>query len=273
MRIGHGWGSVPEEFWPYDTSVWPPVEPPGLDLIAREYRLNTYYRRVRAVTDCRAVLVHMPVAAAVTITDDWRNAVQGRIPQLQRPYVPTGNHSILLVGYDDQKREFKFQNSWGIKWGDRGFGYLPYDVSNEACIESWAELPQGSAKWSKPKSGVAHRSWRVRESTGEIVHGHEIMGPGEDRIAWVYAVERDGALEIEELFVMPQFRRQRHGRALADAMGTLAAQKTAALKFWISHPDAVPENLAIIEKLLHPLGLKFERSPGRWASYVYARPS
>jgi hypothetical protein len=52
MRIGHGWGYVQERFWPYDTSIWPPVEPVGLDSIAKDYRLNTYYRRVRTVMDC-----------------------------------------------------------------------------------------------------------------------------------------------------------------------------------------------------------------------------
>ena len=56
-------------------------------------------------------------------------------------------------------------------------------------------------------------------------------------------------------------------------MGTLAAQKAAPLKFWISHSDAVSENLAVIEKLLRPLGLQFERSSERWAGYVYATPS
>jgi len=270
MRIGHGLGYVPERCWPYDTSIWPPVEPAGLDSIARDYRQNTYYRRVRTLTECKAILQRMPVCTAVTITEDWSNAVQGRIPQLQKPYVPTGSHSVLLLGYDDEKSEFMFQNSWGIEWGDKGFGYLPYEVFRETCIESWAELPAGNKEWSEPESGVALRSWGVREFTGEIVHGYEIMGPGEDRVAWAYAIEREGALEVEELFVMPRFRRHRYGRALADAMRTLA--KSTPLKFWISHADAAPKNLAVIENLLHPIGLQSERSREFWASYIYTAP-
>lgn len=252
MRIGHGWGLVPEQFWPYDTSIWPPVEPPNLDSIAKHYRLNTYYRRVRTVTECRAVLQHMPICSAVTITEEWYNAAQGRIPQLQRPYVPSGSHSILLLGYDDEKSEFVFQNSWGTEWGDKGLGYLPYEVFRETCIESWAELFGGNREWSEPKSGTAHRSWGVREFTGEIVHGYEIMGPTEERIAWAYAIEHKDALEVEELFVMPRFRRYKYGRALADAMTRVAAQKAVPLKFWISHADAASENLTVIEKLCTP---------------------
>jgi GNAT superfamily N-acetyltransferase len=275
MRIGHGWGSVPEQFWPYDTSIWPPVEPAGLDSIARGYRPTTYYRRVRTVDECKAViaLAEMPACAALEITDDWYDAPGGRIPQLQKPYLPIGSHSVLLLDYDDEKSEFTFQNSWGIKWGDKGLGYLPYEVFRETCIESWAELFGGNRKWSQPKSGRAHRIWGVREFTGVNVHGHEIMGPGDDRLAWAYAVEHEGALEVEELFVMPQFRRHGCGRALADAMRTLAAQKGAPLKFWISHADAATENIAIIEKFLRPTGLQCHPSKERWASCVYASPS
>jgi GNAT superfamily N-acetyltransferase len=214
----------------------------------------------------------MPVCSAVKINDDWHNAIQGRIPQLQKPHVATGSHSVLLLGYDDEQSEFMFQNSWGIEWGDKGFGYLPHEVFRETSIESWAKLPAGNRDWSEPESGFAHRSWGMQEFTGEIVHGYEIMGSGEDRVAWAYATEHEDALEVEELFVMPRFRRQRYGRALADAMRTLAAQKAAPLKFWISHADAAPKNLAVIEKLLHPIGVESERSPERWASYVYATP-
>ncbi len=36
-------------------------------------------------------------------------------------------HYITLVGFDDSKKEFKYINSWGKKWGVGGFSTLPYD--------------------------------------------------------------------------------------------------------------------------------------------------
>jgi len=51
-----------------------------------------------------------------------------------------GGHCIILVGFDDSKKYYKFINSWGSTWGDKGFGYLPYDyiknirLSNEFYI-------------------------------------------------------------------------------------------------------------------------------------------
>jgi len=37
-----------------------------------------------------------------------------------------GGHAILAVGYDDAKQQVIFRNSWSPKWGDKGYGYLPY---------------------------------------------------------------------------------------------------------------------------------------------------
>lgn len=41
-------------------------------------------------------------------------------------------HAVVLIGYDDDKKAFKFQNSWGISWGDKGKGWLAYDYLSDA---------------------------------------------------------------------------------------------------------------------------------------------
>jgi len=35
-------------------------------------------------------------------------------------------HTIVLVGYDDERGVWIIRNSWGTSWGDRGYGYIPY---------------------------------------------------------------------------------------------------------------------------------------------------
>ena len=43
-----------------------------------------------------------------------------------------GGHCYCLVGYDNAKNAFKFQNSWGPNWSSQGFGWISYTY-----IKSW----------------------------------------------------------------------------------------------------------------------------------------
>jgi|LSQX01.3.fsa_nt_gb hypothetical protein len=38
-----------------------------------------------------------------------------------------GTHAMLCVGYSDEEKCFIVRNSWGNKWGDKGYCYIPYD--------------------------------------------------------------------------------------------------------------------------------------------------
>jgi len=40
----------------------------------------------------------------------------------------TGGHAMVIVGYDDQKKVFKVQNSWGKNVHDNGFLYISYNL-------------------------------------------------------------------------------------------------------------------------------------------------
>ena len=46
-----------------------------------------------------------------------------------------GGHSILVTGYDMEKREFLFKNSWGKAWGKNGYGTIPFDVVDKYTNE------------------------------------------------------------------------------------------------------------------------------------------
>jgi len=38
-----------------------------------------------------------------------------------------GGHAVIVMGYDDDTECFIVKNSWGTKWGDKGYFYMPYD--------------------------------------------------------------------------------------------------------------------------------------------------
>ena len=41
---------------------------------------------------------------------------------------------MLFMGYANQTKRVKFQNSWGKSWGDFGFGSLPYDMFTDGFV-------------------------------------------------------------------------------------------------------------------------------------------
>lgn len=51
----------------------------------------------------------------------------GIVPMPKQNDKVLGGHAIMCVGYDDNKQLYKFLNSWSSAWGDKGYGYLPYD--------------------------------------------------------------------------------------------------------------------------------------------------
>jgi hypothetical protein len=54
-----------------------------------------------------------------------------------------GGHCIILIGFDDNTKYYKFINSWGSNWGDNGFGYLPYEyITSEYLSDEFYILKQ-----------------------------------------------------------------------------------------------------------------------------------
>jgi len=58
--------------------------------------------------------------------DNLYDGKNGVIPLPTQKNSVIGGHSVCLVGYNDQTQMFKFKNSWGPSWGDKGYGYISY---------------------------------------------------------------------------------------------------------------------------------------------------
>jgi C1A family cysteine protease len=52
--------------------------------------------------------------------------------------LPIGNHTVICCGYDDTTKRIKIQNSWGTKWGSKGYCYMSYEyLESGLCDEAY----------------------------------------------------------------------------------------------------------------------------------------
>lgn len=270
LRVGYGWGAVPEEAWPYDGDAthWPPAEPPGLDAMAKTWRSGPY-QRVRTLQECRQCLASDAlVILGVRTTDQWFHASDGIIEVPSNEADLTGSHTVTLVGYDDAPRLLKFVNSWGESWGDQGFGYLPYDYFQRFLQEAWTKSSNSKPE-TRSGTGIVDHQWGAPDLFGDVLHCIDVYAPAsDDYLGWGFAVVRDGYLEVEELFVMPSHRRQGIGTSLVSMFIGRASKLGLPLRLWVSHADVSSSNLATFARLIKRQGMTLERSKVAWASYV-----
>ena len=95
---------------------------------------STQAERMNVIRSLKANLAEgFPIIGGfVCFSNIWSTKSNGVIPVPNGQII--GGHAILLVGYDDNRKVFKFKNSWGASWGEKGYGYLPYDYFYQGLL-------------------------------------------------------------------------------------------------------------------------------------------
>lgn len=128
----------------------------------------------------------------------------------------SGGHALCIVGYDDNKYggSFKFLNSWGAKYGDNGYVWMPYaDFSNcvnEVMSMDWFNLPESGCL-----AGDCDSSYSLfKTPAGALYNGGYRNG-----LKHGYGIERSA--NGQSLYIGPYKDGQRHGEGVAAYMGKL----------------------------------------------------
>jgi hypothetical protein len=134
-------GGVPLNALPYDPadcSALPSAE--TLSEFSSRFRIKGY-RRVEGSNedDVKGLLYSgNPVIFAIDIPPefDTYGLGSGVIDDIT-DRGPSFGHAMVLVGYDDTRQAYRFVNSWGLSWGDHGFGWLSYRTADKLWLEGY----------------------------------------------------------------------------------------------------------------------------------------
>jgi pimeloyl-ACP methyl ester carboxylesterase len=149
LKAWHKHGVCTETLWPYRdakgrVNFIRPLDGWAEDALQR--RLGVYYRVNRAsVVDMQAAIVEIgAIYVSSDVHDGWDIGVRNKpitghasLPEIKaiRSKDSLGGHAFALVGFN--RTGFVVQNSWGEKWGNRGFGVLPYAEWVKYGSDAW----------------------------------------------------------------------------------------------------------------------------------------
>jgi C1A family cysteine protease len=131
-------GVCPERMWPYDIARFRVRPPPRCYREAIKDRIVLYQRLVPTLNQLRGCLASgYPFVFGFMVYEGFESptvARTGHAPMPAPEERTLGGHAVMAVGYSDAKQWFVVRNSWGPKWGMKGYFTLPYSYLTDAQL-------------------------------------------------------------------------------------------------------------------------------------------
>ncbi len=160
------YGACSEDIWPNDKELI--FQEPHED--AYEHAANFTIEEAEFIETNLDLWRHTlaegyPIAFALNTFESFDEASKnrGRVPipkKSDNVRATHGWHAMLCVGYSDKDRMFIVRNSWGSKWGDQGYCYIPYEYvihpdyngHDSWIIKSISDLDFSNEIWEEDES-------------------------------------------------------------------------------------------------------------------------
>ena len=162
MQALVAFGAPPEEYWPYDVAQFD-VEPTAFCYaFGQDYKALQYYRLDPPESEPDELLrriktnlsAGLPSMFGFTVFSSYSQATRsGAFPYPMSGERRIGGHAVVAAGYNDTKLVVNaapgaqptkgallIRNSWGVQWGDMGYGWLPYAYVADALASDWWSL-------------------------------------------------------------------------------------------------------------------------------------
>ncbi len=123
-------GACPEKSWPYKIGRFRAKPSRPCYTEAKRYQAIQYMRVAQTLGQLKGCLAEgFPFFFGFAVYESFEAAKVARtghapMPKAREAFL--GGHAVLAVGYDEQRERFICRNSWGSKWGMRGYFTLPF---------------------------------------------------------------------------------------------------------------------------------------------------
>ncbi|MBD2598238.1 C1 family peptidase [Nostoc spongiaeforme FACHB-130] len=182
MKAMVAFGVCPEEYWPYNEDKFNEEPTSFCYSFAENYKTIKYFRldygqisKYALLSQVKLLLVaEIPCIFGFTLYNsvyDEVNFSRGHIPLPSQRDKVIGGHTVVAVGYHDRKiienedgERFEgallIRNSWGNRWGQGGYGWMPYDYIIKGLTADWWSLLK--AEWLATGSfGAGASAWNA----------------------------------------------------------------------------------------------------------------
>jgi C1A family cysteine protease len=136
-------GDCPETEWPYVISKFKTKPPKNCYTDALKNKAVLYQRVTQTWSQLKGCLASAyPFVFGFTVYESFESAQVAKTGHASLPKSgeqAIGGHAVAAVGYDDSKQWFIVRNSWGNKWGMKGYFTLPYAyvTDNNLADDFW----------------------------------------------------------------------------------------------------------------------------------------
>ncbi|HEY8809859.1 MAG TPA: C1 family peptidase [Solirubrobacterales bacterium] len=133
-------GACRENVWPYKIGAFTKKPSSASYAEAKRYQALQYQRVTPALGQLKGCLASgYPFVFGFAVYESFESAKvtrTGHAPMPKAKESLLGGHAVLAVGYDEQRQWFICRNSWGPKWGMRGYFTLPYPYLVQPSLSS-----------------------------------------------------------------------------------------------------------------------------------------
>jgi len=142
LYVAETFGAPPEERWPFVAGsralpkgvTWKDLDEEAAKYRARTFRLAGYDDIARELGQGHPVLATVDVTSAWTTDEAYKTGVIR--PSAQDKNI--GGSVIAIVRFDPADGSIGFAHSWGVNWGNNGFGQLSAADARKGLHELWA---------------------------------------------------------------------------------------------------------------------------------------